>query len=176
MTLYAKNNCLAENYGFSKEFCWDFSHKEHFIFDLQKVDMWTCGVTLYTMLVGCNPFYHPSDSLAARARMSIARMMMFKKNMKKLSNLNRLPQNLSEECQDFLVAILDPNPETRMSLEEAKVHPWFVKNLPPDYYTYNDILLAEHKSAESWKEDKIRELVDQARLSIKQLENSMSSK
>lgn len=142
---------------------------------LQKVDMWTCGVTLYTMLVGCNPFYNPSDSIASRAKMAIARMMMFKKNMKKSTNLKRLPQDLSEECQDFLVAILDPNPESRMSLEEAKTHPWFTKNLPPDFYTYNDMLLREHRAAESWKEDKIRELVHQARLALKDLRDAQPS-
>ena len=38
---------------------------------LQKADVWSCGVTLYVMLMGCYPFEDPDDPKNFRSIISV---------------------------------------------------------------------------------------------------------
>jgi serine/threonine-protein kinase SRK2 len=48
---------------------------------------------------------------------------------------------VSADCLDILTRVLVAQPSERMSMEEIKSHPWFLKGLPPGALEMNDFLL-----------------------------------
>uniref|UniRef100_A0A803MEA8 non-specific serine/threonine protein kinase n=1 Tax=Chenopodium quinoa TaxID=63459 RepID=A0A803MEA8_CHEQI len=90
-------------------------------YDGKIADVWSCGVTLYVMLVGAYPFEDPTDP------------KNFKKALVRILNAQYLvPDNvpISLECRHLLSRIFVANPEKRITISEIKNHPWFLKNLP----------------------------------------------
>ncbi|XP_045810805.1 serine/threonine-protein kinase SAPK7-like [Trifolium pratense] len=90
-------------------------------YDGKIADVWSCGVTLYTMLVGSYPFEDPQDP------------QNFAKIMKKIINVEySIPDkvHISAECRQLLSSIFVVNPAKRIIISAIKQHPWFLKNLP----------------------------------------------
>ncbi|GBF96775.1 hypothetical protein Rsub_09631 [Raphidocelis subcapitata] len=86
-------------------------------------DVWSCGVTLYVMLVGAYPFEDHTDP--RNFSKTIKRIMAVKYSIP--------PQlRISVECQDLLARIFVANPAQRITLPEVRQHPWFLKNLPAE--------------------------------------------
>ncbi|XP_017254853.1 serine/threonine-protein kinase SAPK1 isoform X1 [Daucus carota subsp. sativus] len=92
-------------------------------------DVWSCGVTLYVMLVGTYPFADPNDPND------------FKKTIERILKAQFSIPNyiqISMECRHLLSKIFVTNPEKviimscieRITISEIKNHPWFTKNLP----------------------------------------------
>lgn len=82
-----------------------------------EVDVWSCGVILYTLLCARLPFddeYIPT---------------LFKKIR---AGVFEMPQHVSPECRDLLSAMLVVDPLKRITISEIRKHPWFQKFLP-DY-------------------------------------------
>ncbi|XP_004301328.1 PREDICTED: serine/threonine-protein kinase SAPK2-like [Fragaria vesca subsp. vesca] len=88
-------------------------------------DVWSCGVSLYVMIVGAYPFEDPRDHLNFR-----------KTILRTLTVCYSIPDNVrvSEECRDLLAKIFVAKPEKRIRLPEIKKHCWFLKNLPMEMW------------------------------------------
>ncbi|XP_064963728.1 serine/threonine-protein kinase SAPK7-like isoform X2 [Musa acuminata AAA Group] len=90
-------------------------------YDGKQADVWSCGVTLYVMLVGAYPFEDQRDP--KNFRKAIGRIM---------SVQYKIPDHvhISQDCKQLISRIFVANPMKRLTIREIKSHPWFLKNLP----------------------------------------------
>ncbi|GAA0182693.1 non-receptor serine/threonine protein kinase [Lithospermum erythrorhizon] len=90
-------------------------------YDGKLADVWSCGVTLYVMLVGAYPFEDQEDP------------KNFKKTIQRIMAVQyRIPDyvHISDDCKHVLSRIFVASPARRVTIKEIKQHPWFLKNLP----------------------------------------------
>ncbi|EJD50917.1 kinase-like protein [Auricularia subglabra TFB-10046 SS5] len=79
----------------------------------ERVDHWALGVLAYEFLCGVPPFEDLKGHKATYKRISKVDL--------------KIPPHVSPEARDLIVKLLQHDPERRLSLQEAAVHPWIMK-------------------------------------------------
>ncbi|KAK4766381.1 hypothetical protein SAY87_008023 [Trapa incisa] len=100
-------------------------------YDGKIADVWSCGVTLYVMLVGAYPFEDPDDP------------KNFRRTIQRILNVQyAIPENvhISPECHHLISRIFVADPAQRINMSEIRNHEWFRKNLPADLMEENMIM------------------------------------
>ena len=100
-----KTKCGSPSYAAPEIICCPF-------YDGFKVDIWCCGIILYAMLCGYLPFEGENNNLL----------------FQNILNCDpEFPEFLSELSKDIISQILNPDPETRITIEEIKRHKFYLK-------------------------------------------------
>ena len=81
-----------------------------------KCDIWSCGVITYILLSGMPPFNGQSDQ-----------EIMKKVRAGSFSFDDKVWNNISDNCKDFISKLLTYKPEERPTASEALQHPWIVE-------------------------------------------------
>lgn len=125
-------------------------------YDGKMADVWSCGVTLYVMLVGAYPFEDEDDP------------RNFRKTLTRILSVHySVPDyvRVSADCKHLLSRIFVANPDKRITISEIQKHPWFLKDLPGELIDPNESISDMDKENnnvfQSIKE--VKEIVQEAR-------------
>ena len=77
-----------------------------------RIDVWSCGIVIFAMICGYLPFEDPDNEI------------LFKKIMKCKVDY---PDYLSEDVLDIMNKILVVDPNKRITIEQIKKHPFYLK-------------------------------------------------
>ncbi|WVZ72748.1 hypothetical protein U9M48_021162 [Paspalum notatum var. saurae] len=85
-------------------------------YDGAKADIWSCGVILFVLLAGYLPF-HDANLVDMYRKISRGDV--------------KYPHWFSSDLRKFMSRLLDPNPNTRITIEKLVENPWFKKGYKP---------------------------------------------
>ncbi|CDY23269.1 BnaA08g12770D [Brassica napus] len=102
-------------------------------YDGAKADLWSCGVILFVLLAGYLPFQ--DDNLVNMYR------KIYRGDFK-------CPGWLSSDARKLVTKLLDPNPNTRISIDKVMDSAWFKKHSTRSKNEAEDLDISVHKSKE----------------------------
>lgn len=98
-----------------------------------KVDTFAIGVVLYVLVAGAYPFVPkrsavlPEVSLFPKEEMNLSRCSRLSAQLQKACG--DISDKISLGCLDMMEQLLAPNPDLRLSVEEALSHPWLLGSI-----------------------------------------------
>lgn len=131
-----KTNCGSPHYCAPE--VWNGEGEQGY--DGRKNDAWSCGIILYVILTGKQPFFDEEDDI-----------LLDKVN----SGIVEYPDHLTPGSKDLIQHLLERNPKKRYSLSKVKRHTWFAVG----YDAEKDALLQQQekrKARTTRKSDSIR--------------------
>jgi serine/threonine-protein kinase SRK2 len=135
-------------------------------YDGKTADLWSCGVVLYTMLVGGMPFRSVnSDNLGQTVLRLLDDMRAAR---------YAFPSHLTPAARDLVVRLLCPEPQKRIRIAEVLQHPWFRPGLPLSALSMNDAYLKLERAC-TQSEEEIKAIVTRAVLGGEQKDGSSCS-
>ncbi|KAG5624004.1 hypothetical protein H5410_009222, partial [Solanum commersonii] len=116
---------LRKEYDGKLLVCFLSAKRGQMVFGMNRgiADVWSCGVTLYVMLMGAYPFEDPDEPKD------------FRKTINRILSVQySVPENIqiSEDCRHLISRIFVGDPAQRITMPEIRNHVWFLKNLPAD--------------------------------------------
>lgn len=87
----------------------------------EKLDVWTCGILMYELIIGKAPFSPPNTIKDKKKAQKL-----LEKNI--MENKPIFSGNISKEAVELISAMLSKKPNSRPSCRDALKHDWFVKN------------------------------------------------
>ena len=84
-----------------------------------EVDVWTCGITLYTLIFSENPFFDAEETIEC---------------------ILKPPFKVSKELTTLLFSILCPKPDTRMTIEEIENYSWVNQEVEIGQYKWENVI------------------------------------
>ncbi|KAH0894861.1 hypothetical protein HID58_057290 [Brassica napus] len=102
-------------------------------YDGAKADLWSCGVILFVLLAGYLPFQ--DDNLVNMYR------KIYRGDFK-------CPGWLSSDARRLVTKLLDPNPNTRITIDKVMDSSWFKKHSTRSKNEAEDLDISVHKSKE----------------------------
>ncbi|XP_004488520.1 CBL-interacting protein kinase 23 isoform X2 [Cicer arietinum] len=114
-------------------------------YDGAKADLWSCGVILFVLMAGYLPFEETNL------------MALYKKIFKAEFTC---PPWFSSSAKKLIKRILDPNPNTRITIAEVIENEWFKKGYTPPVFEQADVSLDDVNSIFSDSMDSVDIIVE----------------
>lgn len=136
-------------------------------YDPYSVDMWALGICLYQILSMQIPF-----NFRGRSQYSVVNDMLNKR-----FNFDKFSKTPSEEFQDLVRGLLDPNPQKRLTIKDTLKHEWIceevklaqklkkqiIKSRSESYKTKARSNKSIHKKSKEYDKDKEKTLKDDSK-------------
>ena len=103
-------------------------------YDGFKIDIWATGIILFAMLCGFLPFDHKDND---------------KLFLKILECKIQYPKEMGKEAKDLIKRILVPDPRKRITIEEIKKHPFYLKGQDIFEKNFSVYQISQNENSES---------------------------
>lgn len=106
------------------------------------IDIWALGTIVFVLLCGCLPFDDDSSRIPSEHHARQKFVLRFPK----------WSSNLSDSAKNLLSHLLDVNPQTRYTADQALRHPWLTgKGITPNNYLQSPNLIGKRRKEASPK-------------------------